>query len=128
AEPRLSVLPPAGEGRLMPGYRADVRSESDVVAQLGAAARSFPLPRSLARTNYRTWADLIFDDGGLRDQTEPSQTVLWTLARLHAGSGGLVDHLDTLPAAARTWYLEQRLGIDRLRPIPDHVHLLLNGD
>ena len=112
----------------MSAYRADTRTWQDVVAELAATARTAPLPASLARPGLATWADLLFDDRRLRDETEPSQTLLRTLARLHAGQRGLVEHLDALPAAARSRYLEQRLGIERLPPRADRVFLVVEGD
>jgi hypothetical protein len=109
-------------------YVADSRSWHEVVAELASIARTSPLPRSLAAASQATWADLLFDGEELRDESEPSQTLLRTLARLHAGPRGLLDHLDALPGAARSWYLEERLGIQRLPPRADHVFLVVEGD
>jgi hypothetical protein len=109
-------------------YRADTRTWQDVVAELAATARTVPLPASLADADLASWSDLLFAGDELRDETEPSQTLLRVLARLHAGPRGLVAHLDALPAKARSRYLEQRLGIERLPPRADRVFLVVEGD
>lgn len=103
-------------------YRPDGRGAADVLRQLAEVAADAPVPEELG---VGTWADLLFDRGALRDETEASQSLLLALARLHAG---LVAHFDELPAAARDWYVQQRLGIRRLRPVADRVVLVVEGD
>lgn len=103
-------------------YRPDGRGAADVLAQLADVAAERPVSGELGAS---TWADLLFAHGKLRDETEASQSVLLALARLHAG---LVSHFDELPAEARDWYLQQRLGIRRLRPVADRVVLVVEGD
>lgn len=103
-------------------YRPDGRGPADVLRQLAEVAADVRVPVDVGAG---TWADLLFDGGGLRDETEASQSLLLALARLHAG---LVSHFDELPAEARDWYLQQRLGIRRLRPVADCVVLVVEGD
>ncbi|MGZ8715491.1 MAG: hypothetical protein ACXWYO_00100, partial [Gaiellaceae bacterium] len=103
-------------------YRPDGRGAADVLRQLAEVAADLPVPEELGAG---TWADLLFEAGGLRDETEASQSLLLALARLHAG---LVAHFDELPAEARDWYLQERLGIRRLRPVADRVVLVVTGD
>ncbi len=103
-------------------YRPDRRTAADVLRQLAEAAESVPTPPTLGAGS---WADLLFDAGELRDATEASQSLLLALARLQAG---LVAHFDELPAEARDWYLQQRLGIRRRRPVADRVVLVVEGD
>ncbi len=103
-------------------YRPDGRTADEILRQLAGFADDTQAPGELAAG---TWADLLFSGGGLRDPSEASQSLLLALARLHAG---LVGRFDELPAEARDWYVQQQLGIRRLRPVADRVVLVVEGD
>ncbi len=108
-------------------YRADLRSPAEVEAQLARIARRLALPPTLADPDegLHTWADLLFDGDRVRDPREPSQALLRTLAHLHSG---LAEHFDETPGRFLEWYLEDRLGLRPLDPVPDRVVLAAEGD
>jgi hypothetical protein len=110
-------------------YRADTRSRDAVIAELARAARRRRLPPSLLPAG-KTWASLLFTPAkdSLADPVEPSSTLLAALAALHADRDGLIDHFDTLPAEARRWYAQSRLGIQPLPGQADRVVLVVDGD
>lgn len=111
-------------------YVADVRGTGDIVAELARVAGRTPAPPSLQSppgSPAVTWADLLFAGGSTRDSTEPSQALLETLAELH-GDRGLLAHFNQLPAAARRWFAQIRLGIQPLQTLADSVVLVVDAD
>ena len=108
-------------------YRPDRRTARDALVELSAAAAVAPLPPSLRDPAGapRTWGELLFDGERLREPHEPSQSLLAGLARAHAT---LYAHYDALPARARAWWLERRLGIARRPAQPDRLLLVVEGD
>lgn len=95
-------------------YRADERELAEVIAELAAIAVQTPVPGMPGDT----WADLLFDDGGLSDVAEPSQALLHALAARHTG---LIAHFNQLGLRARRTWLEETLGIPRVEALPDRV-------
>lgn len=94
------------------------RSAAEVTRELARIASRTEVPGLTSPTTPVTWADLLFDADALSDVAEPSQALLAALADLHPG---LEDHLATLTAAGRRWWLETHLGIPRLAAIGDQA-------
>jgi hypothetical protein len=105
-------------------YEPDRRDASGVVAGVAAAARATATPPSLGGP-AATWGPRLFDGESLQDEREPSQALLLAVGR---GAAGAVAHLDELPSRARRAFLEDRLGIERLKVVPDRVVVLIEGD
>ncbi len=108
-------------------YRADLRTPADVEAQVARIARRIPLPATLVDPDagLRTWADLLFEGDRVRDPEEPSQAILRALSHLQAG---LARHFDDTPGRFLEWFMEERLGLRALGPLPDRVVLAVEGD
>jgi hypothetical protein len=102
-------------------YEPDRRDAAALVTELARAASASPMHGGAGAT----WGDLLFAAGALRDEREPSQTLLRAVAEACAG---VVDHLDELPTRARRDFLENRLGITRLPIVPDRLVGVVTGD
>lgn len=111
-------------------YVADRRTAADVMVELARVAERTPAPPSLQGppgSPLVTWADLLFAGESVQDSSEPSQALLEVLAALH-GDRGLLAHFNQLPAAARRWFAQVRLGIQPLPTLADTVVLVVDAD